>query len=269
LDLLRHHRALRHGHSDLSSPLDNEDSQTYFRRIGGEELFERVFRPGLNGPWAARWNVFRVIPMQVTWNLLVRGQWNLTDGVDRIPETAATQVRVLTKLESCMSNNGENGVHVDAEFQGKPRRFRNARRDFRDSRTACATLCPGLPQDMRETLSRTHIRESQTWRWRFPSRPIPLPGYAFTQDVVPGAEIEMEHLARAEPLSPRQRGMASVFSRNTPEKHRLDGEMPAQTTSAEIVEQNFPGMPRQSAFRAFDSLEYRHRTISTGQIGAR
>src|SRR5229473_8373428 len=76
-DLLRHHRALVHGRSTLTGALDGEDSQTYFRRIGGEEVFERIFRPGLNGPMGGSMEQSsRVIPMQVTWNLLVRGQWN-------------------------------------------------------------------------------------------------------------------------------------------------------------------------------------------------
>lgn len=45
-DLLRNFRALPHGQSHRSSSIDNEDCQTYFHRIGGEELFERIFSPG-------------------------------------------------------------------------------------------------------------------------------------------------------------------------------------------------------------------------------
>jgi len=242
LDLLRHHRALRHGHSDLSSPLDNEDSQTYFRRIGGEELFERVFRPGLNGPMGGSMETSsRVIPMQVTWNLLVRGQWNLTDGVDRIPETAATQVRVLTEARVLHVEQRENGVHVDAEFQGKPRRFRTRAVIFATPGQLVPTLCPGLPQDMRETLSRTQYSRIANVAVALSKPPnTPYPGYAFTQDVVPGAEIEMEHL-RAPNRCPAGTGMASVFLWNTPEKHRLDGDDASlKQQAAEIVEQNFP-----------------------------
>src|ERR1700687_2358086 len=95
-DLIRHHRALVHGRSTRSGSLDGEDARTYFRRIGGEEVFERIFRPGLNGPVGGSVeSSSRVILMQVIWNLLVRGQWTLTDGVDRIPETMASQVRVV------------------------------------------------------------------------------------------------------------------------------------------------------------------------------
>src|SRR2546429_209761 len=85
-DLLRHRRALIHGRSTLSDSLDGEDARTYFRRIGGEEIVDRIFLPGLNGPVGGAVDTSsRVILMQVLWNLLVRGQWNLTDGVDRIP----------------------------------------------------------------------------------------------------------------------------------------------------------------------------------------
>src|SRR6202158_6543897 len=47
-ELLLHHRALVHGRSTLSASIDVEDCQTYFRRIGGEAGFERIFRTGLN-----------------------------------------------------------------------------------------------------------------------------------------------------------------------------------------------------------------------------
>jgi len=58
----------------LTGSLDGEDARTYFQRIGGEEVFERIFRPGLNGPVGGSVETSsRVILMQVIWNLLVRG----------------------------------------------------------------------------------------------------------------------------------------------------------------------------------------------------
>jgi protoporphyrinogen/coproporphyrinogen III oxidase len=242
LDLFRYHRALRHGHSDLSSPLDNEDSQTYFRRIGGEELFERVFRPGLNGPMGGSMETSsRVIPMQVTWNLLVRGQWNLTDGVDRIPETAATQVRVLTGSRILHVEQHENAVHVDAEVLGKPRSFRARAVIFATPGQLVPALCPELPQDMRETLLRTQYSRIANAAVALSKPPkTPYAGYAFTHDVVPGAEIEMEHL-RAPNRCPEGAGMAGVFLWNTPEKCRLDADDESlKQQAADVVEQNFP-----------------------------
>src|SRR6266436_8400035 len=117
-DLLRHNRALVHGRSTLTDSLDGEDARTYFRRIGGEEVFERIFLPGLNGPVGGSEDTSsRVILMQVLWNLLVRGQWNLTDGVDRIPEAAASEVKVLTGARALYVEQRDSGVQIEAEVK--------------------------------------------------------------------------------------------------------------------------------------------------------
>ncbi len=123
-DLLRHNRALVHGRSTLTDSLDGEDARTYFQRIGGEEVFERIFLPGLNGPAGGAVDTSsRVILMQVLWNLLVRGQWNLTDGVDRIPEAAAAQVRVVTGARVLQVEQSGESVQVQAQVDGTSRRF--------------------------------------------------------------------------------------------------------------------------------------------------
>ena len=143
-DLLRNFRALPHGQSHRSSSIDNEDCQTYFRRIGGEELFERIFSPGLNGPMGGSVETSsRVILMQVIWNLLIRGQWTLSDGVDRIPETAASHVNVIHNARVLHVEKSAAGVQVEAEVNGKQQTLSNARRHFRHSRPARA---PALPR---------------------------------------------------------------------------------------------------------------------------
>jgi len=69
---------------------------------------------------------------------------------------------------------------------------------------------------------------------------VPYAGYAFTEDVVPGAEIEMEHL-RAPNRCPAGTGMAGVFLWDTPRKKRVDAsEDSLKQQASEIVEQNFP-----------------------------
>ena len=124
-DLLRHHRALIHGCSTLGGSIDGEDARTYFRRIGGEEVFDRIFLPGLNGPVGGAVDTSsRVILMQVLWNLLVRGQWNLTDGVDRIPEAVASEVKVLTEARALHVEQRDSGVQVEAEVKKKPQTLR-------------------------------------------------------------------------------------------------------------------------------------------------
>jgi protoporphyrinogen/coproporphyrinogen III oxidase len=68
----------------------------------------------------------------------------------------------------------------------------------------------------------------------------PYAGYAFTEDVVPGAEIEMEHL-RAPNRCPEGTGMAGVFLWDTPQLRRLDaGDESLKQQASDVVEQNFP-----------------------------
>jgi len=68
--------------------LDGEH-RGYFRRSRGK--VSSASSGGLNGLSRIGRNLSRVILMQVIWNLLVRGQWTLADGVDRIPETIASR----------------------------------------------------------------------------------------------------------------------------------------------------------------------------------
>jgi len=87
----------------------------------------------------------RVILMQVIWNLLVRGQWTLTDGVNRIPETIASQVRVLTEARGLHVEQRAKGVQVEADVQGKQQTLRARGGHFRNSRTTRAGALPGAP----------------------------------------------------------------------------------------------------------------------------
>jgi oxygen-dependent protoporphyrinogen oxidase len=242
LDLFRHHRALVHGFSTLSGSLDNEDARTYFRRIGGEEVFERIFRPGLNGPVGGSVETSsRVILMQVLWNLLVRGQWNLTDGVDRIPEAAASEVKVVTDARALHVEQRDAGVQVEATVKGKQQTFRARAAIFALPGQLVPGLCPGLAKEVRDTLARTQYSSIANAGVALSVPPnTPYAGYAFTEDFLPGAEIEMEHL-RAPNRCPEGTGMASVFLWNTPQKNRLDADDDSlKQQASDIVEQTFP-----------------------------
>lgn len=242
LDLFRNSRALSHGNSFLSGALDGEDCQEYFRRIGGEELFERIFWPGLNGPMGgAVEKSSRVILMQVIWNLLVRGQWNLTEGVDRIPEAAAGQVRVVTGARALRVERTTGGVEVEAEVEGKRRSFRARAAVFAIPGQLVPSLCQGLPAEVREVLSRTQYSKIANAAVALSTPPkTPYAGYAFTPDVIPGAEIEMEHL-RAPKRCPSGTGMAGVFLWNTPGNCRLEADDDSlKQQASEIVERTFP-----------------------------
>jgi oxygen-dependent protoporphyrinogen oxidase len=241
-DLLRHHRALVHGRSTLSDSLDGEDARTYFQRIGGEEVFELIFRPGLNGPVGGSVETSsRVILMQVLWNLLVRGQWNLTDGVDRIPKAAASQVKVLTEARALRVEQRDSGVQVEAEVKGKQQTFRARAVIFAIPGQLVPSICPKLPEDTRGLLSRTQYSRIVNAAVALSTPPkVPYAGYAFTDDVVPGAEIEMEHL-RAPNRCPEGAGMAGVFLWDTPQLRRLDaGDESLKQQASAVVEQNFP-----------------------------
>ena len=241
-DLLCHHRALVHGRSTLSGSLDGEDAQTYFKRIRGEEVFERIFRPGLNGPvGGAVETSSRVILMQVLWNLLVRGQWNLTDGVDRIPEAAASQVKVLTEARALHVEQKDSGVQVEAEVKGKQQTFQARAVIFAIPGQVVPLICPGLPADTRGLLSRTRYSRIANAAVALSTPPkVPYAGYAFREDVVSGAEIEMEHL-RAPNRCPDGTGMAGVFLWDTPRLRRLDvGDESLKQQASDVVEQNFP-----------------------------
>jgi len=242
LDLFRHHRALVHGFSTLADSLDGEDARTYFRRIGGEEVFERIFLPGLNGPVGGAVDTSsRVILMQVLWNLLVRGQWNLTDGVDRIPEAAAAQVKVFAEARVQHVEPTDSGIQVEAEAKGKPRTFRARAVIFALPGQLVPAICPGLPEETRATLSRTQYSRIVNAAVALAKPPnTPYAGYAFTEDVVPGAEIEMEH-RRAPNRCPAGTGMAGVFLWDTPRRKRLDvDDQSLKQQASEVVEQNFP-----------------------------
>jgi len=242
MDLLRRSRALLHGNSNLSSPIDGEDCQSYFRRIGGSEIFERIFWPGLNGPMGGSVEKSsRVILMQVIWNLLVRGQWNLTDGVDRIPEAAAAQVKVATGARVLHVDRVGSGVQVDAEVQGERKNLQAGAVIFAIPGQLVPALCAELPGDLREVLGRTQYSKIANAAVALSKPPdVPYAGYAFTPDVVPGAEIEMEHL-RAPNRCPKGAGMAGVFLWDTAQKRRLDADDESlKQQASEIVEKAFP-----------------------------
>jgi protoporphyrinogen oxidase len=94
---------------------------------------------------------------------------------------------------------------------------------------------------MRESLSRTRHSKIANAAVALSKPPnVPYAGYAFTHDVVPGAEIEMQHL-RAPNRCPQGHGMAGVFLWNTPKAARLDADDDSVKQQAvEIIERTFP-----------------------------
>lgn len=87
----------------------------------------------------------KVILMQVIWNLLIRGQWTLSDGVDRIPETAASHVNVIHNARVLHVEKSAAGVQVEAEVNGKRQSFRTRAVIFAIPGQLVPPLCPELP----------------------------------------------------------------------------------------------------------------------------
>ena len=179
--------------------------------------------------------------MQVIWNLLVRGQWTLSDGVGRIPETIASNVKVITQARVLHVVRNSKGVQVEADINGKPQTFRARAAIFAIPGQLVPGICPELPAELRELLARTQYSRIVNAAVALSKPPnIPYAGYAFTPDVVPGAEIEMEHL-RAPNRCPPGTGMAGVFLWDTPQRRRLDADDDSlKQQASDIVEQNFP-----------------------------
>jgi len=134
----------------------------------------------------------------------------------------------------------EDGAQVEAEIQGKPRSFRTRAVIFSAPGLACPRFVRTPAGHARDAFADAIFANRKRGGGTFKPPNTPYAGYAFTQDVVPGAEIEMEHL-RAPNRCPEGTGMASVFLWNTPEKLRLDAEDESlKQQAAAIVEQNFP-----------------------------
>ena len=205
-------------------------------------MFDRILLPGLNGPVGGAVDTSsRVILMQVLWNLLVRGQWNLTDGVDRIPEAAASQVRVLTGACALYVEQRDSGVQIEAEVNGKQQTLRARAVIFAIPGQLVPGICPSLPEETRALLSRAQYSRIVNAAVALSNPPnTAYAGYAFTEDVVPGAEIEMEHL-RAPNRCPSGKGMAGVFLWDTPQRKRWDADDESlKQQASDVVEQNFP-----------------------------
>ena len=242
LEMMRHRRALSHGSSELSGTIDGESGRDYFQRIGAEEVFRRVFEPGLNGPvGGCAAAASRVIAMQTIWNLLVHGQWNFADGVDCLPNKISEQVRVLTDARVIGVEVHPNGVSVSAALGRKEQTLRARAAIFAIPGQLVPPLFGGLPEEMREKLQGTRYSKMVNAVVALAHRPnIGDAGYAFSQAVVSGAAIEMEHL-RAPNRCPEGKGLASVYLWDTKAQSRLDDDDEAVKQQAcGVIERTFP-----------------------------
>jgi oxygen-dependent protoporphyrinogen oxidase len=252
LDVLVHQRALTHGRSDRGRQLDNADALTYLRGLGlgGEELFYQLLEPGLKGPLGgALAPVSRAILLQTIWNLLMAGTWNLTDGVDRIPEALAARVPVSTNTRVRQVRFANGGVVVEAETGGQVRRVHARAAILAVPGHLVPPLCPDLPPWLAELLARTRygrIASAHVALRRPPA--TPCSGYGFAAGVQEGVELELEHL-RAPGRCPAGTGLVSVYLLDHPARPWLDeDDAVLQARAVSIVERAFPEVASQTLF---------------------
>lgn len=117
--------------------------------------------------------------------------------------SGASEVRILTSGPPCMRKKA--GPELRPRVERLSSRF-----------PPVPEVCPRLPSEVREALTRTRYAKMANAALALATPPkTPYAGYAFTPDVVPRAEIEMEHL-RAPNRGPSGTEMAGVFLWNTP-----------------------------------------------------
>jgi oxygen-dependent protoporphyrinogen oxidase len=241
LDLFWHWRALEHGRSDRSGHLDFESSAEYTRRLGrgGEELFHKVIEPGmealLGGSLAS---VSRAVMMQVTWNTIAGGFWNVVTGVDSIPEAIAARVPVATGVRVREVRLEERAVRVEVERKGQ--------REYLTARGVVLAvpghlvvpLCPEVPSWLAEPLAATRYTKRVVGHVAL-SRPpaIRCAGYTFSRGTIPGVgALELQH-HRVPGRCPPGKGLVSVYFDDSVMD---EGEEGLRCRAVEAVEHLFP-----------------------------
>lgn len=244
-DLALHGPQLTHGRSDMAIGLDDKSAADYFRSLGsgGEELFERLFVPGIRGPVGGDpWQMSRAILMQVVWNILVRGTWSLSRGMDALPEALAVQVPVRTGCRVLSVQKEGNGVRITAENEtGEPTTFRARAAIFAIPGHLVPPLCSDLPNWLTDTLARTTYAPMVSAHVAV-SRPpdAPYPGLSFATGLEDGVEIELEH-RRVPESCPSGHGMVSLYFYPCPTSNYPQMEDDTLRRAAiTILERTFP-----------------------------
>jgi protoporphyrinogen/coproporphyrinogen III oxidase len=244
---------LSHGESYRALSLDTIAASDYFRSLGpgGEELFEGMFMPGLRGPLGgAPREMSRAPLMQVIWNILVRGTWNLAGGVDGVPEAIAGQVPVRTGCWVTAVCREGAGVRVEtAGEDGAPTTYHARAAIFATPGHLIPPLCPDLPGWLTEPLHRTEYAPMVSAHVAV-SRPpdTPYPGISFSKGVENGVEIEMEHL-RAPENHPAGQGVISLYfyPDRTAGYQTMDDET-LRSAAVALVERWFPECTGKTLF---------------------
>ena len=218
-DIVRARAGMRHGASPAAVRLGDETVGAYFERLGagGEELLARVLAPGLRAALGGDpREAARFVLMQVVWNTLGAGFWNVDGGVDRLPEALARElpVRLGSRVERVRPDGA--GVAVDVTIAGVPRTLRARAAILAVPGHLVPSLCPEAPAWMREPAARATFSRVASVHLGLSRAPDARDvGCAFTDPVAATGEegvgvVELEHL-RAPGRCPAGRGMVSVY----------------------------------------------------------
>ena len=218
-DIVRARRGMQHGASPAAVRLGDQTVGAYFAGLGagGEELFARVLAPGLRAALGGDpREAARFVLMQVVWNTLGAGFWNLDGGVDRLPEALARElpVRLGSRVDGVRTDGA--GVAVDVSIAGAPRTLHARAAIIAVPGHLVPALCPDAPAWMREPAARAAFSRVASVHLGLVHAPDARDaGCAFTDPVADTGEegvgvLELEHL-RAPGRCPTGRGMVSVY----------------------------------------------------------
>jgi oxygen-dependent protoporphyrinogen oxidase len=210
---------MRHGASPAAVRLGDETVGAYFQRLGpgGEELLARVLAPGLRAALGGDpREAARFVLMQVVWNTLGAGFWNVDGGVDRLPEALARELPVRLGCRVDRVGPDGSGVAVDVTIAGATRRLSARAAILAVPGHLVPALWPEGPAWMREPAARATFSRVASVHLGLARAPDARDvGCAFTDPVAATGEegvgvVELEHL-RAPGRCPAGRGMVSVY----------------------------------------------------------
>ena len=249
-DLFRHQRALLHGQTNLAASLDNENAEQYMRRIGCEEIFQRILKPALNAPTGGCLaSTSRAVLMQTFWNLLVAGTWNIPEGVDRIPEAMAAHLRVLKHATVQHVHWGPGGVNVRASIEDHEVELEARGIIIAIPGHLVTRVCPDLPEAVSGFLDETQYAKMTGVHVALGVPPkSQCAGFGFSPDLADGILLELQH-CRAPKRCPPGKGMISVYQwDHAGQQPSEEKDEIVEERALEIVQNTFPECRNQVLF---------------------
>lgn len=114
-DLVKYRRSLGYDSYDELALIDTETVREYSRRVLNDELLQYMSRPLVSGTWVHDDEDTSVALLHWTVrNMLVSHVYNLTTGVNGLPERLSTLVK--TKLKHCVTNVTKTGSSVQVSY---------------------------------------------------------------------------------------------------------------------------------------------------------